>query len=96
MESLLEQELDELRQKLLLMAGRAETAVSKSVQALMLRDHDLALCVCQDDDAIDTEYLSQHVNLLLSRLRLVNCEVFGAAHADGCRVMPSRTSPGNE
>ena len=35
------------------MASRAETAVNESVQALMQRDHDLALRVKADDDVID-------------------------------------------
>ena len=45
--------LEELRQKLLLMASRAETAVNDSVQALMQRNHDLAVKVRADDDVID-------------------------------------------
>lgn len=45
--------LDDLRKKLLLMASRAEGAVNGSVQALMQRDHDLALKVRADDDIID-------------------------------------------
>lgn len=53
MESHFETGLDELRQKLLLMASRAETAVNQAVQALMQRDHDLAVRVRADDDVID-------------------------------------------
>jgi len=45
--------LEELRQKLLLMASRAEAAVNDSVQALMQRNHDLAVKVREDDDIID-------------------------------------------
>jgi phosphate transport system protein len=45
--------LEELRQKLLLMASHAETAVNDSVQALMQRNHDLAMKVRADDDIID-------------------------------------------
>src|SRR5271157_5862917 len=45
--------LEELRQKLLLMASRAETAVNDSVQALMQRNHDLAVKAREDDDYID-------------------------------------------
>jgi phosphate transport system protein len=45
--------LGELRQKLLLMASRAETSVNDSVQALMQRNHELALKVRADDDIID-------------------------------------------
>ena len=53
MENHFEIGLDNLRQKLLLMASRAETAVNESVQALMQRDHDLALRVREDDQIID-------------------------------------------
>jgi phosphate transport system protein len=45
--------LGELRQKLLLMASRAEAAVNDSVQALMQRNFDLAAKVREDDDIID-------------------------------------------
>ena len=45
--------LEELRQKLLLMASHAETAVNDSVQALMQRNYDLAVKVRADDDIID-------------------------------------------
>ena len=45
--------LAELRQKILLMASRAETAVNQSVQALVQRDYDLALRVREDDNMID-------------------------------------------
>lgn len=45
--------LDELRQKLLTMASHAETAVNRAVQALMQRDHDLAVKVRADDDILD-------------------------------------------
>ncbi len=45
--------LDALRQKILLMASRAETAVNESVQALVQRDYDLAVQVRQDDEIID-------------------------------------------
>lgn len=53
MENHFELGLDNLRQKLLLMASRAETSVNESVQALMQRDHDLALRVREDDQIID-------------------------------------------
>ena len=53
MENHFEMGLDGLRQKLLLMASRAETAVNESVQALMQRNHDLAVKVRADDDVID-------------------------------------------
>jgi len=45
--------LDALRQKILLMASRAETAVNQSVQALVQRDYDLAVRVREDDNIID-------------------------------------------
>jgi phosphate transport system protein len=45
--------LEELRQKLLLMASRTESAVNDAVRALMQRDHDLALKVLDEDDIID-------------------------------------------
>ncbi len=53
MENHFELGLEALRQKLLLMASRSETAVNESVQALMQRNHDLALRVKADDDIID-------------------------------------------
>ena len=45
--------LDELRQKLLLMGSRAEAAVNGAVEALMQRNHDLAVKVREEDDVID-------------------------------------------
>ncbi|MGA9777561.1 MAG: phosphate signaling complex protein PhoU [Limisphaerales bacterium] len=45
--------LDGLRQKLLLMASHAETAVNQAVQALVQRDYDLALRVKDNDRIID-------------------------------------------
>jgi phosphate transport system protein len=53
MENHFEMGLESLRQKLLLMASHAETAVNQSVQALVQRDHDLALRVKEDDRVID-------------------------------------------
>jgi phosphate transport system protein len=53
MENYFEMGLDELRQKLLTMASHAETAVNRAVQALVQRDHDLALRVKEDDRVID-------------------------------------------
>ena len=53
MENHFEMGLDALRQKILLMASRAETAVNQSVQALVQRDYDLAVRVRQDDNIID-------------------------------------------
>jgi phosphate transport system protein len=53
MENHFELGLDELRQKLLTMASHAETAVNLAVQALMQRNHDLAVKVREDDNIID-------------------------------------------
>jgi phosphate transport system protein len=53
MDNQFEMDLDQLRQKLLTMAGLAETAVNQALQALIQRDYDLALRVKQDDNAID-------------------------------------------
>ena len=53
MENHFEAGIEALRQKLLVMASHAEKSVNESVQALMQRDHDLALRVKADDDIID-------------------------------------------
>ena len=53
MENHFEAGIENLRQKLLLMASRAETSVNEAVQALMLRQHDLAVKVRADDNIID-------------------------------------------
>jgi phosphate transport system protein len=53
MDNHFEMGLEALRQKLLTMASHAETAVNQSVQALVQRDHDLALRVKEDDRVID-------------------------------------------
>jgi phosphate transport system protein len=53
METHFEMELDSLKQRLLLMASHAETAVNQAVQAFVQRDHDLALRVKEDDRIID-------------------------------------------
>ncbi len=53
MDNHFEMGLDELRQKLLMMASHAETAVNLAVQALMQRNHDLAVKVREDDNIID-------------------------------------------
>jgi len=53
MENYFEAGIENLRQKLLVMASHSEKAVNESVQALMQRDHDLALRVKADDDVID-------------------------------------------
>ena len=53
MENHFEAGIENLRQKLLVMASHSEKAVNESVQALMQRNHDLALKVKADDDVID-------------------------------------------
>ena len=53
MENHFEAGIENLRQKLLVMASHSEKAVNESVQALMQRNHDLALRVRSDDDVID-------------------------------------------
>ena len=53
MENHFETGIENLRQKLLVMASYAEKAVNESVQALMHRNHDLANKVRQDDNFID-------------------------------------------
>ena len=53
MENHFETGLNALRQKILLMASRAETAVNQSVEALVMRDFDLAQRVREDDNIID-------------------------------------------
>jgi phosphate transport system protein len=53
METHFDIELDGLRQKLLLMASHAETAVNQALQALLQRDHDLAVRVKENDRILD-------------------------------------------
>ncbi len=53
MENHFEAGIENLRQKLLLMASRAETSVNQAVQSLMQRDYDLAIKVREDDNIID-------------------------------------------
>ena len=53
MENHFETGIENLRQKLLVMASHTEKAVNDAVQALTQRDHDLALRVKADDDVID-------------------------------------------
>jgi phosphate transport system protein len=74
MENHFEMELDALRQKLLLMASRAETAVHQSVQSIIQRDCDLAVRVNQDDEILDRLELEidQMTILLLTKAPLAN------------------------
>jgi phosphate transport system protein len=53
MERHFDQELDALKNQLLLMGGRTEAIVQKSVEALKRRDATLALEIFDDDSAID-------------------------------------------
>jgi phosphate transport system protein len=48
-----ENELAALKERLLLMASRAEAAVNNAIKALVERDDDLARRVMEEDDAID-------------------------------------------
>ena len=53
MENHFETGIENLRQKLLVMASHTEKSVNDAIQALTQRDHDLALRVKADDDMID-------------------------------------------
>jgi phosphate transport system protein len=46
-------ELDTLKQKLLTMASHAESAVNRAIEALVTRNHDLAIRVKDDDTLLD-------------------------------------------
>jgi phosphate transport system protein len=79
MERHFDQELDDLKQRLLSMASQAETAVRQAVEALTTRNDDLALKVKEDDTVLDrfeVEIDELAINLLAkaplaSDLRLV-------------------------
>jgi len=49
-----EQEITRLKDKLLTMASKAETAVNKAIKALVDRNDDLAVAVKEEDNALDT------------------------------------------
>jgi phosphate transport system protein len=49
-----EQDLDQLKQRLLTMASQAATAVNQAIQALVTRDDDAARRVEEDDSALDS------------------------------------------
>jgi phosphate transport system protein len=53
MEHHFDTELDVLKQKLLLMASHAETAVNRAVEALVTRNRDLAIQVKDEDAVLD-------------------------------------------
>lgn len=73
------QELDDLKKKLLTMAGNAEAAVSRAIRAFSERDDDLARRVKEDDSILDEfekeiDELSIHLLSkapLASELRLI-------------------------
>lgn len=67
-----ESELAALKEKLLLMASRAGSSVSKSIRSLVEREDDLAREVIQDDDYIDglEKEVDEQVVLLLSKAPL--------------------------
>ena len=47
------EQLDLLRDKILLLGGKTEEAVDRAVRSLTERNTDLAKCVCDDDEQID-------------------------------------------
>jgi phosphate transport system protein len=79
MERHFDQELGALKQKLLTMASHAEIAVNQALEALVTRNHDLALHVKDNDrvlDQFEVEIDDMAINLLAqaplaSELRLV-------------------------
>ncbi len=79
MQTHFEQELAELKEKLLLMAGHAETAVREALQALLQRDEQLARRVKENDSTIDRFEVEVDENAILllakaplaSNLRLI-------------------------
>ncbi|MCW5556886.1 MAG: phosphate signaling complex protein PhoU [Verrucomicrobiae bacterium] len=62
----LDSELQSLRERLLAMASRAESAVARAMDALVWRDDDLARGVREEDDAIDQ--LEKEIDDLAIRL----------------------------
>ena len=50
---LLDDELDSLRDKVLLLGGETETALDRAMHALTDRDSDLARVVLENDDKVD-------------------------------------------
>ncbi len=53
MQTHFEKELSDLKEKLLAMASHAESSLTRAVQALVQRDHELALRVRAEDEIID-------------------------------------------
>lgn len=88
MERHFDEELNELKMRLLLMGGRAETVVHKAIDALKSRDADLAEEVIRDDSAIDAleveidercvrllalrQPVGQDLRFIISALKIVN------------------------
>ena len=88
MERHFDEELNELKMRLLLMGGRAETVVHKAIDALKNRDADLAEEVIRDDSAIDAleveidercvrllalrQPVGQDLRFIISALKIVN------------------------
>jgi phosphate transport system protein len=66
--------IESLNEKLLLMASRAETAVTRAMKALVDRDEDLARSVAVDDDLIDQleKDVDEQAVVLLSRAPLAS------------------------
>jgi phosphate transport system protein len=74
MENHFETGIENLRQKLLVMASHAEKSVHEAVQALTQRDYELALRVRADDDAIDRleVEIDEHAIQLLTKAPLAS------------------------
>jgi phosphate transport system protein len=76
-----DEEISALKDKLLGMASRSESAVTRAIRALVERDDDLARLVQEDDDAVDRleiEVDEDAIRLLAkaplaSQLRLIIC-----------------------
>ena len=75
MERHLDQEINALKERLLMMASHAEAAVNQSVQALTTRDLDLALRVKERDSVID-QFEIEIDELAIHLLSKNSCVVF--------------------
>jgi phosphate transport system protein len=69
-----ESEQQALKERLLVMASRAEAAVNLAIKALVDRDDDLARRVKEDDDEIDRleKEIDEHAIVLLSKAPLAS------------------------
>ena len=67
-----ETELQSLKERLLVMASRAEASVAHAMEALVLRDDDAARKVREEDDAIDQleKEIDEHAVRLLAKAPL--------------------------